>query len=461
MKHATKIVCVDLDGTVCNDGYRHYLTPQLDKTHTWTDYHLACANDPPLRGTIVALEALAKQYGIYIVSGREEIAREATVAWLKKYKIPCDELHLRKPKDARLRKHDYKIKYLESLRTQGLEPVLFLEDWPMIANHIEAVGVPVLCVESRFPKLYDLPALQGVPAGSTQYPPLSQSHISDIAKRLAGVHLPGYPPAYQRLFLHVPGVQVSNGSVTVPDGPWHITDHPNRHGVHRKLLDVEVLGPHTTQAQPGDSAAWRKKGLATDQLGRPLHPHWRQLLGDPRIGLPTGIGLFYRYGPNPMVDSIVYRWNGKTPEFLLIHQKNSGKWGLPGGFIDSTDASAEAAARRELYEESGLDISASNSEIVWHGLPLRSRDTLHAWAEVTVVLFHSSPNALHAALLSAGDDADKVRWVSQSAAAGLDLFDTHAAYLALALPRLRPPLTAPPVRFEPTKETYEATPYRA
>lgn len=436
MKMVKKIVCVDLDGTLCNDSHRHHLTPQLDKTHTWTDYHMACAKDAPMMGVIIAVQALAKQYGIYIISGREEAAREATIAWLRKYDVPYNELYLRKSDDAVLSKKAYKVQYLASLRRRGLEPVLFLEDWPSVARHIEANGVPVLCVDSRFLKLYNLPIIQERPLGSAQYPPLSSSHLDDIARRLAAMQLPGYPPCHERLFMHMPGLRLEERILIVPEGPWHITNHPNRQGVDPALLDPEAA----EQVSAERRAAWQTKGLAIDHLGRPIHPYWRQLLRDSRIGLPTGIGMFYRYGPNPIVDSVVYRWKGKTPEFLLIRQKTSGKWGLPGGFIDAADTSVEAAARRELREESGLDGLEGQGEILWHGLPLRSRDTLNAWTEITVFLFHPDQYDSSGSELVAGDDADRARWVSQSTAASLDLLDTHMAYLALALPRLRPSL---------------------
>ncbi|HSX43602.1 MAG TPA: hypothetical protein VLF59_05985 [Candidatus Saccharimonadales bacterium] len=155
------IVCVDLDGTVCNDSHRHHLTPQLDPKHTdWADYHLACSGDTPLMGTILAVQALAHDYDIHIVSGREEIARAVTITWLKQHKISYTALRLRLPQEV---DYDdttpwrYKIRYIQHLQDAGHEVVLFLEDWAMIADKIEEeTGVPVLCINSRFPKLYDM-----------------------------------------------------------------------------------------------------------------------------------------------------------------------------------------------------------------------------------------------------------------------------------------------------------------
>jgi len=74
-------------------------------------------------------------------------------------------------------------------------------------------------------------------------------------------------------------------------------------------------------------------------------------------GTPT---YTYRY-PRPAltVDAIVLRRTADTVEVLLIQRDRipfEGAWALPGGFFDLEDASTEAAAMRELEEETGLTI---------------------------------------------------------------------------------------------------------
>jgi bifunctional NMN adenylyltransferase/nudix hydrolase len=54
----------------------------------------------------------------------------------------------------------------------------------------------------------------------------------------------------------------------------------------------------------------------------------------------------------PCVDVAVQ--NIITDEVLLIQRGDTGAWCLPGGFVDPTDQNLEAAAKRELQEETSL-----------------------------------------------------------------------------------------------------------
>jgi ADP-ribose pyrophosphatase YjhB (NUDIX family) len=251
-----------------------------------------------------------------------------------------------------------------------------------------------------------------------------------IAKAIAERTFPGYPPPAQRLFLDSPGFEVRGHTLQVPDGPWQVNHHSNRQGVDQALLDPVI--PTSEQA-----AYWRAHCDYTDQAGRPVHPYWRELLGDERIGLPTGLGAFYRYGPNAIADAIIYKWGHGAPELLLIKQKPTGKWGLPGGFMEPRDTSAVAAARREVAEETGLANIPGSAEVMLRALPVRQRDTLNAWADVTVILIHADQAYLQAAVPKAGDDASDVAWFSLPQIAGLDMLDTHVPYVAQSQPHLR------------------------
>lgn len=68
----------------------------------------------------------------------------------------------------------------------------------------------------------------------------------------------------------------------------------------------------------------------------------------------------------PTVDIAVYRdTSAGGREWLFVRKPNERLWRLPGGFVQASDASYQAAARRELREETGL--SVEDLAYVWDG----------------------------------------------------------------------------------------------
>jgi ADP-ribose pyrophosphatase YjhB (NUDIX family) len=276
------------------------------------------------------------------------------------------------------------------------------------------------------------PTAQRQPLAHGKYLPLSPEQINGIAAALGeGVSI-GYPARHARLFLDSPGVRVMPGGLIVPPGPWHVAFHANRQGVDPALLDPETPSSYSPKLPAARVEAWHATALDTDQLGRPLHPYWRFLLADKRIGLPTGLGVFYKYGSNSTVDCIVYRNRGPL-EFLLIKQRLNGKWGFPGGFVEPSDVSVEAAARREAAEETGLARLEGPARVIAYRLPMGRRDTLHAWIENQAVLVHADQEYLYNIPPMAGDDAVAAGWFALEHIGRLPMLSTHVDYLAAAL----------------------------
>jgi len=110
--------------------------------------------------------------------------------------------------------------------------------------------------------------------------------------------------------------------------------------------------------------------------------------------------------PRPAVtaDAIILT-RESSPRVLLIRRKHApfaGAWALPGGFVDQ-DEPLEAAARRELYEETGL-VVGDLEQMHTFGDP--GRDPRGWTVSVAFVARIDSASATP----KPGDDAAAVAW---------------------------------------------------
>jgi 8-oxo-dGTP diphosphatase len=115
----------------------------------------------------------------------------------------------------------------------------------------------------------------------------------------------------------------------------------------------------------------------------------------------------YEY-PRPAVTvDIAIVTRDEPPRILLIRRKHdpfAGYWALPGGFVDM-DESLEAAARRELIEETGVE-TVSLVQVGAFGDP--QRDPRGRTISV-IYLAQVDENAVRP---QAADDATEVGWFS-------------------------------------------------
>ena len=149
MKHCDKnVVICDLDGTLADVNHRLHYIKNPDGTlkpyaeRDWDSFNDACRYDVPNKDVIEILHEVANlgsctwlgEYDareVYILSGRNEIARRRTLRWLRKY--VCDDrqwipgeggldyskhLVMRKVND---RRPDTEVK-LDMVRELGLTP---------------------------------------------------------------------------------------------------------------------------------------------------------------------------------------------------------------------------------------------------------------------------------------------------------------------------------------------------
>lgn len=187
--------------------------------------------------------------------------------------------------------------------------------------------------------------------------------------------------------------------------------------------------------------------------------------------------------PAVTVDLVIFTVLDSDLKVLLIRRKEppfQGSWALPGGFVRVGDAfddqgeDLETAAHRELAEETGLrEGSAYLEQLYTFGRAFRDPRT-----RVITVAYFALVRPTLAPLVTAGTDADAVRWVSVASlgallAPRLNLDPTvppeddvtalafdHAEILSLALERVRGKLDYAPIAFDLVPETFTASELR-
>jgi hypothetical protein len=139
------VVLCDLDGTICFTDQRWALSPTVDPNSSWSVYAKACSEDEPIWGVIQIVHRLYKHNLVHFISGRDGSSFKETEAWLRKYGIKYDRLTLR-PEDNEDSNADIKVSYIHKIRTEGLNPILLLDDWRDTCLAAESVGVPAIQV---------------------------------------------------------------------------------------------------------------------------------------------------------------------------------------------------------------------------------------------------------------------------------------------------------------------------
>lgn len=174
------------------------------------------------------------------------------------------------------------------------------------------------------------------------------------------------------------------------------------------------------------------RNCARDGYGRPLHPWFYDMVTDPGIGVVTGKGAYWNWGPNYTADTIIFRHDRVELEVLLIQRSDTGKWALPGGFIDENELSLDAAVR-EAEEETGLVLAKLNPAVktVYSGPLADLRVTANSWPETTAYRFDIF-DTTGLDTVRGGDDALVAAWLPISKLQD-ELFGSHKLLIELAL----------------------------
>ena len=135
--------------------------------------------------------------------------------------------------------------------------------------------------------------------------------------------------------------------------------------------------------------------------------------------------------PSVTVDVVIFTVRERCLELLLIQRKVwpfEGEWALPGGFVRPAET-LEEAARRELFEEAGVE-NVFLEQLRAFGDPGRDPRT---WV---ITIAHTALIPSDRVVLRADTDAADARWFPLSDLPGPLAFD-HSAILEYALKSLR------------------------
>jgi 8-oxo-dGTP diphosphatase len=139
--------------------------------------------------------------------------------------------------------------------------------------------------------------------------------------------------------------------------------------------------------------------------------------------------------PQVTVDLVVYTFRERSLRVLLIRRGRepfAGKWAIPGGFLEM-DEPVEDAARRELREETGLDLPGPIAPIGFFARP--GRDSRGR----TITLAHAAVIRAGEAQVRGGDDAAEAAWLPVEEP--LELAFDHEEILSAAREWLRQNIT--------------------
>ncbi len=239
----------------------------------------------------------------------------------------------------------------------------------------------------------------------------TEESLEALKYQLSVNHYPGYPEKRLVMLAWYLRSTPDGGLLKLPDGPWEMnsTDLPSE----------------TDQEQ------FKQQGLVLDTKGRPVHPWISHMLFDRNIGVITGKGFYWKWGPNYTADPIVTRDTDQGKEILLIQRGDTGRWALPGGFVDP-DENPFDTALRETCEETGLDISnaAQTGRAIYDGPLADLRVTANAWPHTYA--FHFDVTGLDLQAPKGQDDAVDATWILLDELPNV-LFGSHALLIKKAL----------------------------
>jgi ADP-ribose pyrophosphatase len=180
-----------------------------------------------------------------------------------------------------------------------------------------------------------------------------------------------------------------------------------------------------------------------NEKGLPLNPFGR-------TGI-AGRGLLGKWGPNFAADPIITRVmrdpqnpNVKRLEMLGIIRADTHLWAIPGGMVDAGEKASESA-KRELKEETNIDLDMTGAEKIYEGYSADHRNTDNSWIETSVYHKHLSDEIAQKMEPEAIDphEVKHTQWVLINEDLLKNMFATHAIFVRKVLDDYRNNIMTP------------------
>ena len=134
------LAVIDIDGVIAD--VRHRLHHVAARPKDWRAFFDAAPDDPLLDEGARVVRALAEVHEVVYLSGRPEVCRTDTLAWLSQHDLPQGAVHLRPHHDRRPGRF-YKVDALDGFaRTR--EIAVLVDDDPLVCDAARAAGYDVL-----------------------------------------------------------------------------------------------------------------------------------------------------------------------------------------------------------------------------------------------------------------------------------------------------------------------------
>lgn len=135
-------IIFDIDGTLADITHRLHHIKNGNKN--WDAFHAECVNDKPVEPIcMMARFHHTYSYPIILVSGRSDIVRAETVAWLAKHQIGYLQLLMRKHGD--YRPDDIlKEEFLDKLLAEGHKILYTVDDRQRVVDMWRRRGITCL-----------------------------------------------------------------------------------------------------------------------------------------------------------------------------------------------------------------------------------------------------------------------------------------------------------------------------